>query len=930
MSITTYNERSWAIDVISEINIWANNRNVNIKRAGGENTLNTGSTNLFPDVLIFGDVYSSSILQGWELKMPDTAIDDAELIRNARVKADALGTNSFLLWNITTAVLYVVEETGDHRILHTWNDLNHIRSRTQVAQAREEWKALLHKMLDDINFYFNEGTIRSTTLIEALTGNGISNFTLDNAEVVADHMRQVSRTNVDFRDQVQLWWRGNRQEYLDYREPWVPLAKIVLITWVNKLMFAHILKRFRSEAAVIDQIRGEGFSIDEASRIIVDISSSCDFWNIFQPQLGESFIDTNTWKRIVQFNEFLTDLRLEAVSTSLIQSLLQNAVYRTQRKVSGQFHTPKELAAFVSSLAVRDTTANVMDPFCGTGTIIRAAYNLKLHLGINQGQALSTTWASDKFAFPVQMATLAMTTPENTGEVLRIFKEDAINLNDQYQVNLYNPHDGSPIIEPLPQMDTIISNLPFVQQEDLKVLNPTIINDTNRFISQIAGESLELDGKSDLYAYLPFSLWKILTNNGRLGIIISNSWLSTKWGIKFRSVLSRFFQIEYVITSGNKRWFDNAEVVTNVLLLKKRSRAEIQQNTRNANERTSFVVLQKDIKELTTVNDDISYSRIDEVAALIRNRIQEPSDFLLTAYSPSEIENISNLGLGLNALFSDCRWLISIRDKLVAAQTLFDINRGERRGWDKMFYPAAGHGIEAEFIEPVLLNSKNITGLTAVAENEAFCCDESLEDLQRNHKTGAYNWIKRFETQVNGKGEPLPQVLRRPNVPWYTMSPSTMADMVISMNPFHRLFVAKLEQRSFVNQRLIRFTKKRGNINVDLCHALLNSLIGLFYIEAIGFGRGLGALDLSATNIKNSLFMLNPAQLNQEQINNIITSFNVLKQRDVLPITEELEQEDRNRFDDLVLEAFGISEFKQQIKQALIQLYNIRLSARPQ
>ena len=155
-----------------------------------------------------------------------------------------------------------------------------------------------------------------------------------------------------------------------------------------------------------------------------------------------------------------------------------------------------------------------------------------------------------------------------------------------------------------------------------------------------------------------------------------------------------------------------------------------------------------------------------------------------------------------------------------------------------------------------------------------------------------------------------------------------MADMVISMNPYHRLFVAKLEQRSFVNQRLIRFTKKRQTINVDLCHALLNSTIGLFYIEAIGFGRGLGALDLSATNIKNSLFMLNPEIVTEEQVNVILTKFNPLKRRDVLPLAVELEQQDRNDFDDVVLEAFGIREYKQQIRQSLIQLYRIRLSAR--
>ena len=130
----------------------------------------------------------------------------------------------------------------------------------------------LHRILDDINFYLNEGSIKSTTIIEALTGDGISAVTLDNAEVVANNMRQVTRTNTEFRDQVTLWWRGNRQEYLDYREPWIPLAKIVLITWANKLIFAHILKRFRHEATEINNISGDSTTIHDATEIYRNIS----------------------------------------------------------------------------------------------------------------------------------------------------------------------------------------------------------------------------------------------------------------------------------------------------------------------------------------------------------------------------------------------------------------------------------------------------------------------------------------------------------------------------------------------------------------------------------------------------------------------------------------------------------------------------------
>src|SRR4051794_22073889 len=100
------NERSWAIDLISSINLYVRNKDLAVKAAGGENTLKDSKKSLFPDVLLFTDAGKSSILQGWELKMPDTAIEDLEFYVNAKKKAELLSLNSFLLWNANTAVLY--------------------------------------------------------------------------------------------------------------------------------------------------------------------------------------------------------------------------------------------------------------------------------------------------------------------------------------------------------------------------------------------------------------------------------------------------------------------------------------------------------------------------------------------------------------------------------------------------------------------------------------------------------------------------------------------------------------------------------------------------------------------------------------------------------------------------------------------------------
>lgn len=96
LSTLNYNERAWAIDLISYINKISSDDSI-IKRAGGEFSIRGGGQSLFPDVILFGDKGTGNILQGWELKMPDTSINDSELISNAIEKAERLGLRSFLV-----------------------------------------------------------------------------------------------------------------------------------------------------------------------------------------------------------------------------------------------------------------------------------------------------------------------------------------------------------------------------------------------------------------------------------------------------------------------------------------------------------------------------------------------------------------------------------------------------------------------------------------------------------------------------------------------------------------------------------------------------------------------------------------------------------------------------------------------------------------
>ncbi|WP_057566935.1 N-6 DNA methylase, partial [Paraclostridium sordellii] len=699
--------------------------------------------------------------------------------------------------------------------------------------------------------------------------------------------------------------------------PWKPLAKLILISWINKLTFAHVLKKYNQDAYLVDNIKGD-LSIEDGLDYINQIAIKCNYRNIFKLQIGENYLPKLTWSDIKRINELLIDSRLENISNDTMQIIISNVVKRSTRRIYGQFTTPRELATLIATLTITDKTKNTLDPCCGTGTIPKACYEWKVYSGIEKHDALETTWASDKLNFPLQLAMMSLTEPGVIGDVVKVFNQDATMIEPGTIANMQDTKNGKPVKYEIPRMGYILSNLPFVQQEDIDKINSGTKLRINEKISDIIGSDDKLDGRSDLYGYLPFALYDELEDNGKMTIIISNAWLASKWGDQFYNLLSQFYNIESIVTSGKGRWFSNADVVTNILVLTK--------TTDRNNRTTKYIVLNESLNDLVNTDNKVDYEKLNELTSKMRTNVEDDR-ITSTEYTHEEIKNLLNLGISKNAFFGDVKWINKIEDKLIKANSLFDIGRGERRGWDAMFYPEEGHEIESEYIKPVLKSSRDINGYVAEAESEAFCCNETITNLSINSKNGALQWIKSFENQTNKTGKALPDVLKRTGINWYTMLPNTMADICISINPGDRLFYARLKEPAFVNQRLTRFVRIDNNTDIKLCTALLNSVLGLFFIEALGFGRGLGALDLSATKLKENLLMLNPELISDKDKVDILDKYNLLENRKVLNIKDELISEDRQAFDKAVLSAFGIEEYEADIKNALITLFNIRKAA---
>ena len=902
-----YNERSWAIDLIGHLQGIAHSEHQAVRHVSGEQSVAVEGGFMFPDVLLFGDRDEARILQGWELKLPDTPIDDVEFFENAEEKARSLGLDSFVLWNVTYARLYVLNEDGTF-VLHTeWDELHDIAGRGDVRRNRTRWEALGAKILQDVNALLASGDLEGRQFIDAYRSGGLTTLVLQNTQLVADAIRDEANKSRSLRSEITLWWSRNREDY-DGDDPHIVLARANLINWMGKFLFAHVLRERDNRAARVTAI-DEAAGPDGALATFDQITRDCNFWTVFTDALALRIVPAEAWQQLCEFNRLLGDLRLGAVDQAQLSTVLETSAAVSDRKVRGQYTTPAPLAKLLVKLCLDNLNDRVLDPCCGSGTIIRAALDMKLQAGIDPADAAAQVCGNDLDKPAVQLATFSLTSPLLMRQPLRLFDRDAFTLEPELNVTYRDPSDGTEHTEELGTFRAVTSNLPFVAQAG-RATYGNAIQAVNTWLETETGE--KLPGRSDVAAYLPFALYDLLEPGGRMGIIITNAWLGTAWGEAFYKRLADFFELRTVVTSGVGRWFSNSDVVTNILVLQKPTEGA------EPDHGTDFVVLKQPIDVL---EDD---AHTDSVAALID--IGTPQEDVLTVRRTDRetIERLRPMGLAGSAQFVGVDWVLDL--PLVPARDLLNIRRGERRGWNDLFYPAPGHGIEPDYIEPVLRSSTDVEGLVTSAGKEAFSCSRTIDELAARGDAGAVAWIRRFENVRNGTNRPLPEVLAEAAPPggyWYEMRADRLAELVIPMGYGSRLYVGRLDPPAFVDQRLIALDAKDAT-DTDLVHALLNCTLGLLMIEAIGFGRGLGVLDLNKDRIEKSLHVLNPSIIDKAARDSIVAAFQPLIEREILEVADELEQDDRIAFDDTVHRAFDIEVDREVVYSALLALTEIR------
>ena len=938
------NERDWATQLVSWIQAAIESKSTSFEYVTAETgvKLDSGRTK-FPDILLFSDRVAGVIFNGWELKFPDTAVDDKVMLQNALEKAQKLHSDSFVTWNGTQAVIWKIDIASysidtlvrlkDYPVepgILTRDDLAE-PSKYNIHEARLKARAL--EILHDLEQLKDNGSIKPAINI---TGNIIDAVRRCSEFVIPQFKRSIEiekGTSAAFRRDFNEWTRYESATLAILKsssrraESVVPeevLGKFTFYNLIGKILFYLTLRENLPGELPPLELKGSP-NIKEQLEAFFEKAKTIDYQAIFLPYFTDSLpYSPTTESALYSLVGILTDFDFKILPTSVIGNILENLVPKEEKQKFGQYFTPETLANLVAFPVVRTNTDVLMDPTSGTGTFLNSFYKILQYYGLrNHSDILNHIWGNDISHFPAVLSVINLYKQDvtQTDNFPRIIRDDFFNLKVGRKVDFPNPHDHTEKEHlPIPTFDGIASNFPFIQQEDIP--NEVLTSFFRREFQStqqafLKDDSFKINERSDYFTYCVYNSIRFLKEDGMLSAITSNAWLGKEYGIQFKKFLLDNFHIKYVVRSNAEHWFTDSQVSTVYLVLERG----------NWGEATRFVTINFKLKEYfsqQSFTDQLSqiedfYYEIDHCTDENGHLWQQDNIFTDLFHSvnlQTSVAVISKDALthslqtkdNWSQFFISANIFDSFNDRLsILYPDYVDTFRGERTGWNRMFIlddsTISAYKIEEQYLEPYVKGPgelKTIKFQDSFRKNLFVCSDRPEEVLP-----GARIWISRFEHALNRNGsQTISEACSSHKPYWYSLRPK-QAQIVTAINPYDRLFFAYSDTPFTFDQRLAGITVK-PDYNATLIAALLNSAITILTIELKGTNRNLGVLDLNADYLK-ILPVLKPDVLDNVQQQEIIHAFTPLTHREIGSIFEELQMEDRRNFDLTVFVCYGIS-----------------------
>ncbi|MEM1704129.1 MAG: N-6 DNA methylase, partial [Zestosphaera sp.] len=390
-----------------------------------------------------------------------------------------------------------------------------------------------------------------------------------------------------------------------------------------------------------------------------------------------------------------------------------------ERHQLGQFYTPKPIAELIVKWCIRSPDDRVLDPGCGSGTFLVEAYKRLTELKLGRKfsevkyvprdvhkQILSQLYGIDINEFPAHLTAvnLAMRDPREPCSITNIVVGDFFAVTPvQKKLTPYKVKTAEgekPVEIAFEDFDAVVGNPPYTRWTEIP-------EGTRKLILKSYGDILSKYDLSPqvsrgvepgIYVYWIMHSMGFLRDGGRLGMIISDSWLQTDYGVNFGNFLLDHFKIKAVIDI-SARVFPVPLIGTCILLLEKSSN----QKEREDNKAVFMYLDLGENRELT----------VGEVLDAVENSEKYKNKYYIRVVRQGSIPR-------------DKKWINLLFD----ASTILNELRKRTIKMSEIFEPSYGNAVYL-----YLASRGKIRGPRNLGANEFFYLDE---DKVKQYSLGRY------------------------------------------------------------------------------------------------------------------------------------------------------------------------------------------------
>ncbi|MCQ4448685.1 MAG: N-6 DNA methylase [Sulfolobales archaeon] len=625
----------------------------------------------------------------------------------------------------------------------------------------------------------------------------------------------------------------------------------------------------------------------------------------------------------------------------VIGFIYEDLIPGEERHQLGQFYTPKPIAELIVKWSVRSPDDKVLDPGCGSGTFLVEAYKRLAELKrkrpwseINyvpsdvHRQILRQLYGVDINEFPAHLTAmnLAMKNVRAPSPEMYVFVRDYFTIMPGQQVltpyEVRTAEGGKPVEMVFKDFDAVVGNPPYTRWREIpestrKQIDDKLGNIISKYdLKAYTGRGVE----PGIYVYWIMHSTRFLKEGGRLGMIISDSWLQTDYGRNFFKFLLDHYKIHAVIDIST-RVFPVPLIGTSIVLLERCSN----ESERKSN-KTLFMYLEV---SKGSVNVDEILKFIDEAKSEMlpgqaTSRVLPSRATVLTkAYIQGELagreEKVVNFLFNVNDILNTLRQ----SPLIVKLSELFEPSRGNtawsvwaithgRRpdvGGNEFFYLNENRvrqlGIPKECLYPLLSSSRYLKFFTFVQQDweelrregkecYLFLCHrprsalppQVLRYIQLGEGPNAQIRLRRRPGEPEGRPVNESQAsqarLRYRNIfiDWYDLGGVVETPVIASRYAQYWHRFALLIYKIACDDDIMTFVPRQGiSFNVEELKALLaylNSSFTKLYLEANGRSTGGGALAIEA-NILSDLPILDVKKLSRGDVEKLAQLFDRLE-----------------------------------------------------